>query len=148
MVEKNADVVVQRHLKTFEEILTRELLLPMRDAIKEHLSHIEEFDYLYLHVHKLFSELLAYYRDFKAQLAFMLNLYVQNFEYKLLGYIRLLEKRKSETFIPMNRHEWQVMHQCAEQPIQEIQDIVSNSMTEYRDLKKIFKPAKTPASRS
>lgn len=55
VVEKNADVVAQRHLKNFEEILTRELLLPMRDAIRDHLSHIEEFSYLYLHVHKIFS---------------------------------------------------------------------------------------------
>ena len=107
-------MVAQRHLKNFEEILTRELLLPMRDAIRDHLSHIEEFSYLYLHVHKIFSEILAYYRDFKSQPAFMFNQYIQNFEYKLLGFIRLLEKRKGETFIPTNSHEWQVMRQRSE----------------------------------
>jgi len=78
VVEKNADVVAQRHLKQLEEILTRELLLPMRDAIRDHLSHIEEFAYLYLHVHKIFTEILAYYRDFKAQPGFIFNSFVHD----------------------------------------------------------------------
>lgn len=136
VVEKNADVVAQRHLKNFEEILTRELLLPMRDAIRDHLSHIEEFAYLYLHVYKIFTEILAYYRDFKAQPGFMFNSYIQNFEYKLLAFIRLLEKRKGETFIPMNRNEWQVMHQRSEQPIKDIQTTIADNVQQYRDLKK------------
>lgn len=136
VVEKNADVVAQRHLKNFEEILTRELLLPMRDAIRDHLSHIEEFSYLYLHVHKIFSEILAYYRDFKSQPAFMFNQYIQNFEYKLLGFIRLLEKRKGETFIPTNSHEWQVMRQRFEQPVKDIQSTIADNVQQYRDLKK------------
>lgn len=136
VVEKNADVVAQRHLKQLEEILTRELLLPMRDAIRDHLSHIEEFAYLYLHVHKIFTEILAYYWDFKAQPGFMFNSYIQNFEYKLLAFIRLLEKRKGETFIPMNRNEWQVMHQRSQQPIKDIQTTIADNVQQYRDLKK------------
>ncbi|UOH74171.1 hypothetical protein MOW08_09915 [Acinetobacter schindleri] len=136
VVEKNADVVAQRHLKQLEEILTRELLLPMRDAIRDHLSHIEEFAYLYLHVHKIFTEILAYYRDFKAHSGFMFNSYIQNFEYKLLAFIRLLEKRKGETFIPMNRNEWQVMHQRSQQPIKDIQTTIADNVQQYRDLKK------------
>ncbi|MEN8425787.1 hypothetical protein ABFO79_03860 [Acinetobacter schindleri] len=136
VVEKNADVVAQRHLKQLEEILTRELLLPMRDAIRDHLSHIEEFAYLYLHVYKIFTEILAYYRDFKAQPGFMFNSYIQNFEYKLLAFIRLLEKRKGETFIPMNRNEWQVMHHRSEQPIKDIQTTIADNVQQYRDLKK------------
>lgn len=142
VVEKNADLVAQRHLKQFEEVLTRELLLPIRAALKEHLSHIEEFNYLYLHVHRTFSEVLACYRDFKAQPAFLLNSYIQNFEYKLLAFLRLLEKRKPETFIPMNRNEWQVMHQRAEQPIKEIQDIITEHVHQYRDLKKYLNTQK------
>lgn len=136
VVEKNADVVAQRHLKQFEEIMTRELLLPMRDAIRDHLSHIEEFDYLYLHVHKIFTEILAYYRDFKSQPGFMFNQYIQNFEYKLLAFIRLLEKRKAETFIPTHRNEWQVMHQRSQQAVLDIQNTISENVQQYRDLKK------------
>ena len=136
VVEKNADVVAQRHLKQFEEIMTRELLLPMRDAIRDHLSHIEEFDYLYLHVHKVFTEILAYYRDFKSQPGFMFNQYIQNFEYKLLAFIRLLEKRKAETFIPTYRNEWQVMHQRSQQAVLDIQNTISENVQQYRDLKK------------
>lgn len=136
VVEKNADVVAQRHLKQFEEIMTRELLLPMRDAIRDHLSHIEEFDYLYLHVHKIFTEILAYYRDFKSQPGFMFNQYIQNFEYKLLAFLSLLEKRKSETFIPTHRNEWQVMHQRSQQAVLDIQNTISENVQQYRDLKK------------
>jgi hypothetical protein len=135
VVDKNADVVAQRHLKNFENVLTQTYLIPIREAIKNHLSHIEEFDYLYLHVHKTFSELLACYREFKSQPAFIFNAYIQNFEYKLLGFLKLLEKRKPETFIPMNRHEWEVMHHRAEQPVREIQSAVSDHLQTYRDLK-------------
>lgn len=129
-------MVAQRHLKSFEELLTREILFPVRDALRDHLSHIEEFDYLYLHVHKIFSEILAHYRDFKSQPAFMFNPYIQNFEYKLLGFIRLLEKRKGETFIPLNRNEWQVMHDRSQQSVKDIQDTIADNVQQYRDLKK------------
>jgi len=139
VVEKNADVVAQRHLKNFESVLTKSYLLPIRNAIKDHLSHIEEFDYLYLHVHKNFSEILAYYREFKSQPAFMFNDYIQNFEYKLLGFLKLLEKRKPETFIPMNRYEWEVMHARSEQPIKDIQNAITDPLQEYRELKMYLK---------
>lgn len=135
VVDKNADVVAQRHLKNFESVLTQAYLMPIREALKNHLSHIEEFDYLYLHVHKTFSELLACYREFKSQPAFMFNDYIQNFEYKLLGFLKLLEKRKSETFIPMNKHEWEVMNHRSEQPIKEIQAAISDHLQTYRDVK-------------
>lgn len=54
-VAKNADVVAQMHLKKFENILTTDFLNLSYEAIKSHLSHIEEFDYLYLSVHRLYS---------------------------------------------------------------------------------------------
>ena len=139
VVEKNADVVAQRHLKNFESLLTQEYLMPIRAAVKDHLSHIEEFDYLYLHVHKGFSEILACYREFKSQPAFMFNNYIQNFEYKLLGFLKLLEKRKPETFIPMNRNEWEVMHACSEQPIKDIQNAITENLQAYRELKMYIK---------
>ena len=133
-VAKNADVVAQMHLKKFENILTADFFKPVYEAIKSHLSHIEEFDYLYLSVHRLYSELLAYYREFKQQPALVFNQHVQLFEYKMVGYLKLLEKRRQDTFVPLNQHEWEVMHQRSLKPLQDIRFAMTEHLLDYREL--------------
>jgi hypothetical protein len=133
-VAKNADVVAKIHLKKFENELTIQFLMHVHSAVKTHLSHIEEFDYLYFNVHRLLSELLAYYREFKEQPSLVFNQNVQMFEYKLLGYIKLLEKRKQDNFVPLNDYEWAVMHERSMQPIKDIQTSMNQSLIDYREL--------------
>ena len=133
-VEKNADVVAKMHLKKFENVLNNEFFKTIHQAVKLHLSHVEEFEYLYLNVHRLYSELLAYYHEFKSQPALLFNQYVQQFEYRLLGYLKLLEKRQDHIFVPLNDAEWAVMHERAMKPLQDIYDVMSDHLQDYRDL--------------
>lgn len=133
-VAKTADVVAQMHLKKFENVLTGEFFALMHVASKKHLSHIEEFDYLYLNGHRLLSELLAYYREFKAQPSLVFNHYVQMFEYKLFAYVKLLEKRKQECFVPLNENDWNFMHERSMQPIKALQATISQNLVDYREL--------------
>jgi len=134
MSANNSDSVAQNHLKKIEQLITANILMPLRNAVKNDLSHIEEFEYLFMSVHRIFSEILAHYRDFKEQPALFFNHAVQLFEYRLLAYLKLLEKRKDEIFIPMSKHEWQVMHERSQQPLKKIQSILLEQMTDYRDL--------------
>lgn len=141
-VAKNVDVVAQMHLKKFENLLTGEFFALMHVAVKKHLSHIEEFDYLYLHAHRLLSELLAYYREFKAQPSLVFNHYVQLFEYKIFAYLKLLEKRKQECFVPLNENDWNFMHERSMQPVKAIQSIFARNLVDYRELKMFINKAK------
>ncbi|MEG0487731.1 MAG: hypothetical protein RR575_07325 [Acinetobacter sp.] len=134
MSANNSDSVAQNHLKKIEQLITANILMPLRNAVKNDLSHIEEFEYLFMSVHRIFSEILSHYRDFKEQPALFFNHAVQLFEYRLLAYLKLLEKRKDEIFIPMSKHEWQVMHERSQQPVKKIQAILHEQMTDYRDL--------------
>lgn len=134
MSASNSDSVAQNHLKKIEQLITANILMPLRNAVKNDLSHIEEFEYLFMSVHRILSEILSHYRDFKEQPALFFNHAVQLFEYRLLAYLKLLEKRKDEIFIPMSKYEWQVMHDRSQQPIKKIQAILLEQMTDYRDL--------------
>lgn len=141
-VAKNADVVAKMHLNKFETVLTGEFFALMHVAAKKHLSHIEEFDYLYLNAHRLLSELLAYYREFKAQPSLVFNQFVQMFEYKLFAYVRLLEKRKQECFVPLSDNDWNFMHERSMQPIRALQSTISQNLVDYRELRMFINKVK------
>lgn len=134
MVGKNSEVVAQNHVKTIEQMLIANVLMPLRNAVKNDLSHLEEFEYLFMSVHRILSEILSHYRDFKEQPALFFNAHVQLFEYRLLAYLKLLEKRKDEIFIPMSKQEWQVMHERSQQPIKKLQEIMFDQAKDYNEL--------------
>lgn len=133
-VAKSVDVVAQIHLKKIEDVLVGEFFALMHVASKKHLSHIEEFDYLYLNAHRMLSEILAYYREFKSQPYLVFSTHVQKFEYKLFAYVRLLEKRKHENFVPLNDYEWGVMHDRSLKPMKELQEAITQNLLDYREI--------------
>lgn len=141
-VGKKVDVAVQRHLKKLETVLTDEFFALMHVAAKKHLSHIDEFDYLYLNARRLLSELLAYYREFKVHPSLAFNQDVKMFEYKLFAYLKLLEKRKQECFVPLNENDWGFMHERSIQPIRALQSIISQNLADYRELRMFVNKAK------
>lgn len=142
MVGKNSDLVAQNHIKTIEQMLIANVLMPLRNAVKNDLSHLEEFEYLFMSIHRIFSEILSHYRDFKEQPALFFNAHVQLFEYRLLAYLKLLEKRKDEIFIPMSKQEWQVMHERSQQPIKKLQEIMLNQAKDYNELQSYIQQLK------
>lgn len=134
MVGTHSDIVARQHLRKFELILMTELLQPLKDALRNHLSHIEEFEYLFMNVHRMLSELLAHYQEFKQQPALFFNHAVQLFEYKLLAFLKLLEKRKDEIFVPLGMHEWSVMQERADKPVKTLQESLSSHIQDIREL--------------
>lgn len=133
-IGKNSDVVAKQHLRNFENILVNELMIPMRDALRNHLSHIEEYQYLFVSIHRIYSDILAHYKEFKEQPALFFNHTVQLFEYKILAYLKILEKRKDEIFVPLNQYEWKVMNDRSEQPIMTLQNDLSRHIHDYKEL--------------
>ena len=130
---KNSDVVAKQHIRKFESILTNDFLIPLHDALRNHISHLEEYQYLFVSIHRIFSDILAHYKDFKEQPALFFNHTIQLFEYQLLAYVKLLEKRKEEIFVPMNIYEWKVMNDRSEQPILSLQKDLTRHITDYRE---------------
>ena len=134
MLGTSSDVVAKQHLRNFENILVNQLLLPLKDALRNHLSHIEEYQYLFVSIHRIFSDILAHYKEFKEQPALFFNHTVQLFEYKLLAYLKLLEKRKDEIFVPLSIYEWKVMNDRSEQPILNLQKELSRHIQDHREM--------------
>ena len=133
-VGTNSDVVAKQHLRNFENILVNQLLLPLKDALRNHLSHIEEYQYLFVSIHRIFSDILAHYKEFKEQPALFFNHTVQLFEYKLLAYLKLLEKRKNEIFVPLSVYEWKVMNDRSEQPMLNLQKELNKHILDHREM--------------
>lgn len=134
MVGTNSDIVAKQHLRNFENILVNQLLLPLKDALRNHLSHIEEYEYLFVSIHRIFSDILAHYKEFKEQPALFFNHTVQLFEYKLLAYLKLLEKRKDEIFVPLSVYEWKVMNDRSEQPVLNLQKELNKHILDHREM--------------
>lgn len=134
MLGTSSDVVAKQHLRNFENVLVNQLLLPLKDALRNHLSHIEEYQYLFVSIHRIFSDILAHYKEFKEQPALFFNHTVQLFEYKLLAYLKLLEKRKDEIFVPLSIYEWKVMNDRSEQPILNLQKELSRHIQDHREM--------------
>lgn len=134
MVGTNSDIVAKKHLRNFENILVNQFLLPLKDSLQNHLSHIEEYEYLFMSVHRIFSDILAHYKEFKEQPALFFNHTVQLFEYKLLAYLKLLEKRKDEIFVPLNLYEWKVMNDRSEQPVLNLQKELNFRIQDHREM--------------
>ena len=146
MNSKNSEGIVQDYLKNIENMITNYIFLPLRNAVKNGLSHIEEFDYLFMSVHRILSEILGHYRDFKEQPSLFFNTDVQLLEYRILAYLKLLEKRKEEIFIPMHGSEWNVMNERSQQPVRKIQELLELHMEDYRDMKAYMAQLKTEQS--
>lgn len=131
----NSDLVAKKHIKNFEDILVNQFLDPLKDALRSNVSQIEEYQYLYTNIHRIFSNILAHYIEFKTQPALFLNKRVQLFEYKLLAYLKLLEKRKDEIFVPLSECEWSVMDERAKKPIFKLQQDISNHIQDDCEVK-------------
>ncbi|SEL87873.1 hypothetical protein [Acinetobacter sp. DSM 11652] len=134
MAGSNSDFVAKQHLRKIEQALTVELLQPLVVALEQHLSHIEEYEHLFKSVHRIFSDILANYKDFKQQPSLFFNSSVQLFEYKLLAYLKLLEKRKDEIFVPLNMYERGVMHERSKKPLNALQEDLSQHIQDYREM--------------
>ena len=132
---KNSEGIVNDYLKNIENMLTNYIFLPLRNAVKSGLSHIEEFEYLFMSVHRILSEILGHYRDFKEQPSLFFNNDIQLLEYRIMAYLKFLEKRKDEIFIPMHGTEWGTMNERSQQPVRKIQDLLEFHMQDYRELK-------------
>lgn len=135
LVGVNSDLVAKKHIKNFEDILVNLFFNPLKDALRTHVSQIEEYQYLYTNIHRIFSNILVHYIEFKTQPALFLNNRVQLFEFKLLAYLKLLEKRKDEIFVPLSEYEWSVMDERAKKPIFKLQQDISNHIQGDREVK-------------
>ena len=132
---KNSEGIVNDYLKNIENMIMSYIFLPLRNAVKSDLSHIEEFEYLFMSVHRILSEILGHYRDFKEQPSLFFNTDIKLLEYRIMAYLKLLEKRKDEIFIPMYGTEWAKMNERSQQPVRKIQDLLEFHMQDFCDLK-------------
>lgn len=124
--------VIKERLDHFEKALTNEILIPFQHALIHLIRHPDEFDYCFVNMHRLFCDLIGFYRDFSSDP--IVNLYgmAKIIEYKLIAYLKLLEKRYLDIFTTMDTDEFNSSHLRSQQAILEVKEIISKALERYK----------------
>lgn len=134
LTEKNLDLVVEQHLNNIEMLLTEKLLHPVKNAIKNYLSIQDEYDYVFHSLRNIFKEMLSYFEVFKQQPLLLFNQKVQEFGYRLLSYLLLIERRKDEVFVPLGRHDREFLQTRSQQPLDDLYQLINQKLSEYLEI--------------
>ena len=94
----NLQTVIEHRLRDYERNLCLLVLGKISKALKEIAQSPDDFEYLFFGLKSFLIELLGDIRDFYYQSSARWSTKSQEMEFKLVSYLRLLEKRKSSVF--------------------------------------------------
>ncbi len=144
--EKNLDLVITSHLAQIEAMIVEKELIPLKRTIEQDLSHQDEYDYVFHSVRNMFQEMINYFEVFKQQPLLLFNKKVQEFGYRIISYLKLLERRRDELFVPLSMDEYKTVNRRAMMPLEELYHSMQMRMEEYLSLQlelKEFERART-----
>ena len=137
MIEK----VIQQRLWDFEQNLSIHVLEPLEHALKNVVNHQDECDYLYVSIRQLIADIVSYFKDFQSQPAIMFDNQADKFGARLIGYLKLLEKRQLDTFTLMQNSDWAEKHEQMQEPLRLLKTTSKDGLQEYKDLQLKIKQA-------
>lgn len=130
--------VIER-LFELEQSISIYFLQKIMYAIQHIASNKDDFEYLYTYSLLLFSNLIFSYETFQNQPALFFNHQAKEFKYRLIAWIKIIQKRKSEIFQHLNREDLQQQHQSSQQLINIILNILNDALKTIRNTNKNIK---------
>lgn len=94
----NLQTVIEHRLRDYERNLCLLVLGKIARALKQIAQSPDDFEYLFFGLKSFLIEILGDIRDFYYQSSARWSTKSQEMEFKLVSYLRLLEKRKSSVF--------------------------------------------------
>ncbi|UNT62984.1 MULTISPECIES: hypothetical protein [Acinetobacter] len=140
--------VVEERLIEFEKDLILNILEPTALFLKSKINHQDEYDYIYISLREIFSDILNYYHDFQSQPAVLFDNKAKLFFYRLVSWLNLLEKRNKEIFRKQNFEEWNLQSEKMYESINELSLIIKTSLNNYRETYKAIKELEREISSS
>lgn len=130
----SVEQVIQDRLLDVENIITIDILQPLSQALRTAIQHSDEFDYSFISMHRLFSEILSLYKEFSFEPIIAFNTQAQTFEYKLISYLKLMEKRRTEIFIPLDNESFAKSHRQSIEAIKSVKDVIADALDRHKSI--------------
>lgn len=124
----SVEQMIHDRIGTLEKELVTEVLQPFQDALLNLVRHPDEFEYTFLSMHRFFSDLVIVYNDFSSETIVSFNTQAQIVGYKLLSYLKLLEKRRASIFLTLDAEALRISQTKSEQPIQDVKRVLTEAL--------------------
>lgn len=130
---------VQERLFEIEQSVAVYLLQEIMQSMRKIASHQDDYEYLYIHSILLFSNLIFAYEIFQSQPALLFNNQAKEFKYRLIAWIKIVQKRRSEIFVHLNEEDTAQCHTYAMQMIEDVKEILDHAMKKVRAIQKTIR---------
>ncbi|WP_179998905.1 hypothetical protein [Acinetobacter sp. YH12239] len=128
----SVEQVINERLLDFEKALTLEILQPFQYALRHSIRHPDEFDYCFISMHRLFSDIASFYKDFSSEPIIAFNTQAQIFEYKILSYLKLMEKRRHTIFVSLDAESYAASHSKSQAAIEQVKTIIADALDQHK----------------
>lgn len=138
----NLQTIIEFRLHDYERNLSLLVLGKANRILKEFAQTPDDYEYLFFGLKSFLVELLGDIRDFYYQSSARWSLKSQEMEFKLVSYLRLLEKRKSSIFAVDREN---ILKENPEldfnRPVNELKQIIDDAAPAIRVIKQQLKDA-------
>ncbi len=143
----NLQSVIEERLRDYERNLCMMVLNKITRCLKEQAKSPDDFEFLFFNLKSLLIESVGAIHDFYYQLSVRMGAQCQEMEFKLVAYLRLLEKRKNTVF---NKERETVLAMDNElnyrKPTDELVQMVNKTIPIIQNLKDTLKEAQRQAA--
>ena len=138
----NLQTIIEFRLRDYERNLSLLVLGKANRILKEFAQTPDDYEYLFFGLKSFLVELLGDIRDFYYQSSARWSLKSQEMEFKLVSYLRLLEKRKSSIFTADREHIFKENPELDfNRPVNELKQIIDDAAPAIRVIKQQLKDA-------
>lgn len=146
LLEQNLDQKMKYSLSVNDRLLQLEqaisvyLLQEVHRAMDKIATSNDDFEYLFIHCIMLFSNLIFAYEVFQSQPALLFNQQAKSFKYRLIAWIKIVQKRQAEIFVRMpDEQEQLTCHKNAMSIIDNIKGILDTAKKDIRQIERQIK---------
>ncbi|OTG57754.1 hypothetical protein B9T29_14840 [Acinetobacter sp. ANC 3903] len=129
------DHLVKEHLEILEKDLSLNILEPFLKGLKNSVQHTDELEYCYLNILRLINEFLHQLEILSQQPMLQFNPHARLFKYRLIAYLKLLEKRRTQIFVIFHdEFHYQQQVRAVSAPTQEIRELLNAAIEQTREI--------------
>lgn len=133
-------ISVNDRLFQLEQAISVYLLQEVHRAMNKIATSHDDFEYLCIHSLMLFSNLIFAYEVFQSQPALLFNMQAKTFKYRLIAWMKIIQKRQNEIFVRMSDEKEQLdCHKKAMSIIENIKEILNTAKKETREIERSIK---------
>lgn len=135
---KYSQSIVDR-LFDLEQAISIYILQEIMQAMNTIASSQDDYDYLYIHSILFGSNLIHAYEAFQSQPALLFNNQAKEFKYRLVAWVKIIQKRREEIFLRLNEEEFTHYHTKSLAMIEEVKTTLDTAMKKAKVLQKSIK---------